>query len=113
MLLHEGHQIYFGLTELAIEYFFALGFEKPTRATTADFLTSLTYLAERRIREGYENRVPRSAKHLRMLGRVATEQRHFWKKSPLLKTRARMANERMMLSEQRTSVEFSQSITMT
>jgi ATP-binding cassette subfamily G (WHITE) protein 2 (PDR) len=77
MLLHEGHQICFGLTELAIEYFFALGFEKPTRATTADFLTSITYLAERRIREGYENRVPRSAKHLRMLGRVAIEQRHF------------------------------------
>jgi len=61
MLLHEGHQIYFGPTELAVEYFFTLGFEKPTRATTADFLTSITHPAERRIREGYENRVPRSA----------------------------------------------------
>ncbi|KAF2789463.1 putative multidrug resistance ABC transporter [Melanomma pulvis-pyrius CBS 109.77] len=62
MLLHEGYQIYFGPTELAVEHFFALGFEKPTRATTADFLTSITHPAERHIRKGYENRVPRSAR---------------------------------------------------
>jgi hypothetical protein len=62
MLLHEGYQIYFGPTQLAVEYFCDLGFEKPARATTADFLTSVTHPAERRIREGYEARVPRSAK---------------------------------------------------
>ncbi|KAF2684609.1 hypothetical protein K458DRAFT_367108 [Lentithecium fluviatile CBS 122367] len=62
MLLYEGHQIYFGPTELAVGYFFELGFDKPARATTADFLTSVTYPAERRIRQGYEDRVPRSAK---------------------------------------------------
>ncbi|KAF2267290.1 multidrug resistance protein CDR1 [Lojkania enalia] len=60
-LLYGGYQIYFGPTELAAEYFVDLGFEKPPRATIADFLTSITYSAERRIRAGYEDRAPRSA----------------------------------------------------
>lgn len=64
MLLYEGYQIYFGPAELAVKYFFDLGFEKPARATTADFLTSITHPAERRIRKGYEDRVPRSVEAL-------------------------------------------------
>jgi ATP-binding cassette, subfamily G (WHITE), member 2, PDR len=60
-LLYEGRQIYFGPAGSAAAYFQELGFEKPERATTADFLTSLTNPAERVIREGYEDRVPRSA----------------------------------------------------
>lgn len=61
MLLYEGSQIYFGSTKLAVDYFLDLGFEKPARATIADFLTSITNPAERRIRDGYSDRVPRSA----------------------------------------------------
>ncbi|KAF2805347.1 uncharacterized protein BDZ99DRAFT_511345 [Mytilinidion resinicola] len=60
-LLYEGRQIYFGLVTEAVEYFVNLGFIKPSRATTADFLTSLSNSAERFVREGYEDRVPRSA----------------------------------------------------
>ncbi|KAI1410222.1 ABC-2 type transporter-domain-containing protein [Hypoxylon sp. FL1857] len=60
-LLYEGRQIYFGPTDSAVEYFHKLGFVKPNRATTSDFLTSLTNPAERLVRQGYENRVPRSA----------------------------------------------------
>lgn len=59
-MLYEGRQIYFGPASLAPDYFIDLGFERPARATTADFLTSLTQPAERRVRKGSENRVPRS-----------------------------------------------------
>ncbi|KAH9984294.1 putative ABC multidrug transporter [Xylariaceae sp. FL0662B] len=59
-LLYEGRQIYFGPADLAEDYFHRLGFIRPNRTTTADFLTSLTNPAERIIREGYENRAPRS-----------------------------------------------------
>lgn len=60
-LLYEGHQIYCGPTSSAAVYFHRLGFERPSRATTADFLTSLTNPAERVARARCEGRVPRSA----------------------------------------------------
>lgn len=37
-----------------------MGFHCPERATTGDFLTSLTSPNERRAREGFESRVPRT-----------------------------------------------------
>jgi ATP-binding cassette subfamily G (WHITE) protein 2 (PDR) len=37
-----------------------MGFLKHPRATIADFLTSITNPRERIVREGFENRVPRS-----------------------------------------------------
>lgn len=37
-----------------------MGFECPSRQTTADFLTSLTNPDERIVRSGFENKVPRS-----------------------------------------------------
>ncbi|KAI9043275.1 uncharacterized protein KD926_003805 [Aspergillus affinis] len=60
LLLYEGRQIYFGSTSEAAEYFIHLGFMRPPRATTADFLTSLTNADERIVRSGFEVRVPRS-----------------------------------------------------
>ncbi|KAK8050931.1 hypothetical protein PG993_002316 [Apiospora rasikravindrae] len=59
-LLYEGRQVYFGPASLSVEYFRGLGFEKPPRATTADFLTSLTNPAERIVRDGYQDRAPKS-----------------------------------------------------
>ncbi|KUJ19331.1 ABC transporter Cdr4 [Mollisia scopiformis] len=59
-LLYEGRQIYFGPIDSAADYFLNLGFERSSRATTADFLTSVTHPVERIIKEGYECRVPRS-----------------------------------------------------
>jgi ABC-type multidrug transport system ATPase subunit len=59
-LLYEGRQIYFGPVDAAADYFTRLGFAKPSRATTADFLTSLTNPAERIVREGFEHTVPRT-----------------------------------------------------
>lgn len=63
VLIDEGRCLYYGSTENAAAYFEGLGFERPARWTTADFLTSVTDPHERQIREGYEDRIPRSAEH--------------------------------------------------
>ncbi|CAL5866766.1 uncharacterized protein PFLUO_LOCUS976 [Penicillium psychrofluorescens] len=59
-VLYEGRQIYFGPTGEAREFFTTMGFECPERQTTADFLTSLTSPAERVVKPGFENMVPRT-----------------------------------------------------
>ena len=59
-VLYEGRQIYFGRASAAKAFFVNLGFHCAERATTGDFLTSLTSPAERIVREGFENRVPRT-----------------------------------------------------
>ncbi|KAF2239644.1 ABC drug exporter AtrF [Viridothelium virens] len=61
LLIDGGHCAYFGPTETAVEYFKDLGFIKPDRWTTADFLTSVADEHARHVREGWEHRIPRSA----------------------------------------------------
>jgi len=46
LLLHEGHQIYFGPTRTSLAYFEALGFVRPRSFTVPDFLTALTHPIE-------------------------------------------------------------------
>ena len=60
LVLYEGRQIFFGKTTEAREYFEKMGFRCPDRATTADFLTSMTSPQERVVRKGWENKVPRN-----------------------------------------------------
>ncbi|KAL7764826.1 hypothetical protein ACKLNR_005971 [Fusarium oxysporum f. sp. zingiberi] len=60
LVLYEGRQIFFGPADEAKQYFMNLGFECPDRQTTPDFLTSMTAPAERVIRPGFENKVPRT-----------------------------------------------------
>ena len=60
VLIDEGRCLYYGPTEEAAAYFEGLGFKRPPRWTTADFLTSVTDPHERQIHEGYEDRIPRS-----------------------------------------------------
>ena len=60
VVLYEGRQIYFGPTASAKAYFVNLGFHCTERATTGDFLTSLTNPVERLVRDGFEGRVPRT-----------------------------------------------------
>lgn len=72
VLLYEGHQIFFGDCIHAKEYFINMGYECPQRQTTPDFLTSLTNPAERIVRPGFEEKVPRTSK----------EFYDFWQKSP-------------------------------
>ena len=60
IVLYEGRQIYFGTTTDARAYFERMGFHCPDRATTADFLTSMTSPQERVVRESFKNKVPRT-----------------------------------------------------
>ena len=60
LLLYEGHQIFFGTTHAAKQYFTNLGFGCPERTPTSDFLTSLTSPLERTPKNGYTTKIPRS-----------------------------------------------------
>ncbi|KKA28728.1 hypothetical protein TD95_004420 [Thielaviopsis punctulata] len=60
IVLYEGRQIYFGPAVSAKKYFERMGWLCPPRQTVGDFLTSVTNPGERKAREGYENRVPRT-----------------------------------------------------
>ncbi|KAH3949707.1 hypothetical protein HBI56_022370 [Parastagonospora nodorum] len=60
LLIHEGRCCYFGPADKAAKYFKSMGFVQPDRWTTADFLTSVTDDHERNIKEGYEDRIPRT-----------------------------------------------------
>ena len=71
ILLYEGRQIYFGPTESAKQYFEDMGWYCPPRQTTADFLTAVTNPQERKARQGFESRVPRTSE----------EFERYWKQS--------------------------------
>jgi len=60
-LIYEGRMAYFGPSNLAREYFVDLGFEPANRQTTPDFLVAVTDPSARNVREGFENRAPRTA----------------------------------------------------
>ena len=59
-VLYEGEQIFFGKTTEAKQFFIDMGFHCPDQQTTPDFLTSLTSPHERKARQGFESRVPRT-----------------------------------------------------
>lgn len=60
VVLYEGRQIYYGPAKDARQYFERQGWYCPPRQTTGDFLTSVTNAAERKPRDGMENKVPRT-----------------------------------------------------
>ncbi|KAF9888082.1 hypothetical protein FE257_009347 [Aspergillus nanangensis] len=61
ILIEEGKCAYYGPTANAKAYFERLGFECPPRWTTPDFLTSVSDPHARRVKKGWEDRIPRSA----------------------------------------------------
>lgn len=61
LVIDEGQCLYFGPADSAKKYFQELGFDCPQRWTTADFLTSVVDPHERSVRQGWEDRIPRSA----------------------------------------------------
>ncbi|KAJ2353402.1 ATP-binding cassette transporter snq2, partial [Coemansia erecta] len=61
MVIDSGRQLYFGPADQAVAYFEAMGFQKPPRQTSSDFLTGLTRLNERRVAHGFEDSVPHTA----------------------------------------------------
>ncbi|KAF9439085.1 hypothetical protein BGZ76_000047 [Entomortierella beljakovae] len=62
ILLYEGRTIYFGPANKARQYFIDLGFECPSRQTTADYLTAITDPIERKIRRDFSGSTPRTPK---------------------------------------------------
>ena len=61
IVLYGGRQIYFGPADAAKAYFENMGWFCPSRQTTGDFLTSVTNPQERKVRDGFEDKVPRTA----------------------------------------------------
>ncbi|KAI8381939.1 ATP-dependent permease PDR12 [Nakaseomyces glabratus] len=62
-VLYNGKQIYFGPAKKAVQYFENMGWIKPPRMTSAEFLTSVTVDFENRtldIKPGYEDTIPKS-----------------------------------------------------
>ncbi|KAI1853850.1 hypothetical protein JX265_012681 [Neoarthrinium moseri] len=70
-VLYEGRQIYFGSASRAKQYFVDLGFECPVRQTTSDFLTSMTFPAERITRPGAHP--PQTADEFEAVWRASAE----------------------------------------
>lgn len=64
LVIDEGRCIFQGPCQDAKRYFVDLGFYCPPTQTTADFLTSCTHPAERRFREGYADKAPKSPEEL-------------------------------------------------
>ncbi|RCK66698.1 Protein SNQ2 [Candida viswanathii] len=60
-ILYDGHQIYYGATDKARKYFEDMGWERPPRQSTAEFLTAITDPIGRFPKKGWENKVPRTA----------------------------------------------------
>ena len=61
ILIDEGRCLYYGKSDDAAAYFEGLGFSRPARWTTADFLTSVTDRHARQVQQGWEDRIPRTA----------------------------------------------------
>ncbi|KAJ5388987.1 CDR ABC transporter [Penicillium cataractarum] len=72
IVLYEGREVFFGPSQRAVEYFEEMGWERPARQTSADFLAAVTDPGERQSHVGMEDRVPRHA----------AEFEAYWKQSP-------------------------------
>lgn len=65
LVLDEGKQLYYGPREGARPFMESLGFYCDPSANVADFLTGVTVPTERKIREGYGDRFPRTSDQIR------------------------------------------------
>lgn len=64
LVIGAGRCIYQGPAHEARQYFVDLGFQAPSRQTTADFLTAVTDPTERKFREGCEASTPKTPEEL-------------------------------------------------
>ncbi|KAJ5675362.1 hypothetical protein N7462_008259 [Penicillium macrosclerotiorum] len=72
VVLYEGYEIYYGPRDRAVAYFQDMGWARPERQVSGDFLTAVTNPTERKALPGMENKVPRTPK----------EFAEVWKRSP-------------------------------
>ena len=72
-VLYLGRQVYFGPIDQAVDFFYRMGYEKPSRQTTPEFLTAVTDPLARNIRAGFkQSEIPQTA----------DEFEQYWKNSP-------------------------------
>lgn len=76
-VVDSGRQIFFGKASDAREYFESLGFASNPRDTTADFLVMITGPTERRIKPGWEGKVPSTPAELE----AAFRKSRFWEET--------------------------------
>ena len=60
-VIYEGRMVYYGPASLARQYFVDMGYQPANRQTTPDFLIAVTDPNARAVREGSENRVPKTS----------------------------------------------------
>ncbi|KAI9923984.1 hypothetical protein MW887_007442 [Aspergillus wentii] len=72
IILYEGYEIYFGPCDRAVAYFQEMGWERPERQVSGDFLTAVTNPRERKARPDMEDKVPRTPKKFA----------DYWRRSP-------------------------------
>lgn len=72
LVIDEGREIFCGPASDAVQYFQDLGYEKPERQTSSDFLTAVTDPVERRFRNGYEASAPKSPEELEKAYRASS-----------------------------------------
>ncbi|GAA5996079.1 uncharacterized protein JCM10292_004935, partial [Rhodotorula paludigena] len=75
IVLYEGRSIFFGPADKAKDFWVAQGFECPEQQTVPDFLTGLTSPQERRVRPGFEGRVPRTPEEFEARWKASDEYR--------------------------------------
>ncbi|KAG0700792.1 ABC-2 type transporter-domain-containing protein [Suillus ampliporus] len=63
-VLAEGKMVYFGPAKEARQYFIDMGYEPQDRQTTADFLVAVTNPSGRKVRDGFERKVPGTSEEM-------------------------------------------------
>ncbi|KAJ9368982.1 hypothetical protein DTO282E5_6314 [Paecilomyces variotii] len=95
VVLYEGREIYFGPADRAVDYFEEMGWEKPLRQVSGDFLTAITNPRERRARQGMEEKVPRTPTEFAEYWERSTERQQLLKEVNEWKTAHPPNNEEM------------------
>lgn len=72
-VIDEGRCIYYGPRDQARKFFYEMGYEAPSRETTADFVTGVTDPDQAVIRKDFQGPVPKTAE----------EREKYWKNSQL------------------------------
>lgn len=83
IVLYEGRQIYYGAADKAKAFFEKQGWYCEPRQTTGDFLTSVTNPAERKAKDGMNEKVPRTPE----------EFEKYWQQSPEYKANLQEVEE--------------------
>lgn len=100
LVLFEGRQIFFGTWSEASIYFEALGFQRPRRCTTGDFLTALTNPVEARdfIIPGWASDVPVTSQEFEEAWKNSEQRRKVSESIALLLTQWKSTNNHSLVS---------------